>query len=544
MRKGLVVTLGVVALVFVVTPGFALAPIITCVPDIIISDVEDNSQTSDANFFIFQDALDLDDLVVDADDPSSTIRWSFLEPAQTLEINGLQSDPLLNTLEPGANDLRAVSQFATFENVVWGGGAAGTDASTDTMITLIASDGTATDSVDIMVTTVSDNTSSYTDGPGDSLSIPAGVQYTWTTTGGDWDFYDFTGVQAPNSSVNNALVVTQTTAMTDPLVYGSWESTKDPASALQPKRGCVMRARYQLTSPDGQSCPGFRMRANWHKVTFNTQFNLWILDLTDQDFNAEQQLVYATFDGLHIAGREPGTSGQTYTLLYYPEQTDTVDTTGVVYLAFDLLDNDTFPNAADNGALSCSQIDIDHFDNPAIGAGRQDYDTTDFAGWVDGVTKIFDTWNTSGLSVTHGAGGVVITVQSTNRDFEAVSHSPDIALDSGRYYRATFMVTSSQTPGGPFGPTVRGSIASSTFIFSNQKDLKGGGLLSAFDSTPRPYHVWVQAPSEQAGGQTEPMWMIFESYLTDNPSPFFPSKTIQGTVTCTRALLESWPEMP
>jgi hypothetical protein len=527
-----------------VTPGFALAPIITCVPDIIISDVEDNSQTNDLNFFVFHDALDLDDLVEDADQLSSEIRWSFLEPAQTLEINGLQSDPLLNPIEPGTNDLRLVSRYATFENVAWSGGVAGTDDSTQTVVTLIASDGSASDSVDIIVTTVSDNTTSYTDGPGDSLSIPAGVQYTWTTAGGDWAFYGFTGVQQPNESVNNALVITQTTAMTDPLVYGAWESTKDPALALQAKRGCVMRARYQLTSPDGQVCPGFRMRGTWYKVVYNTQYAQWVLDFTDQDFNAEQHLIYATFDGRHIAGREPGTSGQTYTLLYYPEQTDTLESTGVVYLAFELLDNDVFAGANDNGALACSQIDVDHFDNPAIRSGRVDYETTDFAGWVDGITKIYDTVNTSGLSITHGAGGIVITVQSTNRDFEAVSHSPDIVLDSGRYYRATYMVTSSQTPGGPFGPTVRGSVASSTFIFSNQKDLLGGGLMSAFDSTPRPYHVWFQAPSPETGTQTEPMWMVFESFLTSNPSAFFPTKTIQGTVTCTEAVLESWPEMP
>jgi hypothetical protein len=49
MRKGLVVTLGVVALIFVVSPSFALAPLITCIPDITISDVEQNAATVDNN---------------------------------------------------------------------------------------------------------------------------------------------------------------------------------------------------------------------------------------------------------------------------------------------------------------------------------------------------------------------------------------------------------------------------------------------------------------------------------------------------------------
>jgi hypothetical protein len=283
------------------------------------------------------------------------------------------------------------------------------------------------------------------------------------------------------------------------------------------------------------------MRANWFKVVWNDQYQVWVLDFTDQDFNAEQYLIYQTFDGRHIDGREPGQSGQTYTLLYMPEQTDTVDTTGVLYLALDLVDNDGFPGADDSGSISCSQVDIDWFDNPEVGSGQVDVDTTDFSSWVNGVTMIFDTWNTSGLTISGGASGISISVQSQNRDFEAVSHGPDTPLVAGRYYRATYMVTSSQTPGGPFGPTVRGSVASSQFIFANQKDVKGGGLLSAFDSTPRPYHVWFQAPVAAAGStDTEAMWMIFESYLTDNPSPFFPTKQIQGTVQCTRAVLESW----
>jgi hypothetical protein len=303
-----------------------------------------------------------------------------------------------------------------------------------------------------------------------------------------------------------------------------------------------MRARFALTSSvDGQACPGFRLAANWMKVVYNTTYSQWVIVLDDQDFNAEQMLIVATFDGRHIAGREPGVSGQTYTHMYYPEQTDTIETTGILYISFELLDNDTFPGADDAGALTCSQVDVDFFDNPAVGSGRIDYDTTTFGGWVNGITTFASIANTASLSISSGASGITVSVQASNCYFEAVSHSPDIVFDSGRYYRVTYMVDSSQTPGGPFGPTVRGSVASSQFIWSNQKDLKGGGLLSAFDSTPRPYHVWLQAPSPVvATTQTEAMWLVFESWLSENPSAFFPTKTIQGTVHCTRALLESW----
>lgn len=547
MRKGLVVTLGVVALVCVVTPGFALAPIITCVPDIIVSDVEQNSQTDDLNFFIFSDALDLDDLVVDADDPSSTIRWSFIETtpgSNTLTINGIESDPAVNTLEPGASDLRMVSRYATFENIALVP-TPGSDYATDSMITLYASDGTAADSADIIVTTMDDSTAPYDDlTPGDSTVIPQGQTYTWTTSSGDWDFYGFAGLDEPLYSVNNALVLEQTDAMDGPLVYGAWESSKDPANTVQSKLGCVLRARYDLTSPDGAVCPSFRMRANWMKVVWNATYGIWVIDLSDQDFNAEQFNVYQTFDANHIPGREPGTSGQMYTLLYYPEQTDTVASTGSTYLAFEMVEGDNWGSDDDFGILTCRSVEVDYFDNPGLRTGRIDYDPTDYSNWVNGVTPI-GLGTPVGVNVVSGANGISISMTSSSNYFEAVSHSPDLNLEPGRYYRATYMVTSTQQPGGSFGPTVRGMIASSTFTYSNQKDMKGGGQLSAFDMTPRPYHLWLQAPSADTGSNlTEAMWVIFESYLTDNPSPFFPGKSIEGTVTCSDVVLESWPEMP
>lgn len=555
MRKGLVVTLGVVALVCMVSPGFALAPIISCVPDIIISDVEDNTQTNDLNFFIFSDALNLDDMVQDADDPSSTIRWSFLEtsPGNSIRINQIVSDPLVNFLEPGTSDLRLAGPMATFENILWSGTAT-TETTMDSMITLVASDGTGTDSVDIIVTTVNDSTADYTDGQPDGVSIPNAHQFLFDSLD-NWEWYTYGSLTEPtrHGVVGGSMEIEEGAGQAA-TVYGTFESSKDPQFALplQARTGCVMRARYQLrSSVAGEVCPGFRMRANWMKVEYNSTVNLWILRFSDQDFNAEQQLVYATFRGNHVDGREPGQAGQTYTLLYMPEQTDTLETTGGIYLAFDMLDNDTFPGADDAGILSVDQIDVDWFDNPNPGAaGARAEPTlsyTDFSTWVPGVTKIADGWNTMGLSVVPSASGIAITVAPSNLLFEAIGRSTGVTLDPGRYYRVTFMVTSTQTPGGPFGPTVRGAINSLQFVFGCNKDLKGGGLLSAFDATPRAYEVWIQAPVAAAGTSppaTEDMSLIFESYLTENPSVFFPTKPIQGTVTCTEIITESWAPFP
>ena len=546
MRKGLVVTLGVVALVCVVSPGFALAPIISCVPDIIISDTEDNTQTDDLNFFIFSDALDLDDMVQDADDLPSDIRWSFLEtsPGNSIRINGILSNTG-SLIEPGAFDLRTVSQYATFENILWSGTAT-TETTMDSMITLVASDGTGSDTADIIVTT-ENNVSATPDvgPPNDGVRIPSAHSFLFDTQD-NWEFYTFAGLTAPSASSagGGSAQVTRGAAQT-PIVYGTWESSKDPqyAAPLQARTGCVMRARYQLRSPDGQVSPGFRLRAFWVKVEYVASMSLWVTSFTDQDFNAEQQMVYATFDGMHIAGREPGTAGQEYTMLYLPEQTDTLETTGIIYLAFDMLDNDTMPGANDQGTLYVDQIDVDWIDNPSIGNGRAEtaMSTTDFSAWVTGITQIAAGWNSTSLQISATASGISITVMPANMLFEAVARSPGMALESGRYYRVTYMVTSTQTPGGPFGPTVRAAINSLDYVYGCNKDLGGGGLLSAFDATPRPYQVWVQAPSPSTAGSsmTEDMSLIFESYLLGNPNPQF-GKVVQGTVTCSEVITESW----
>jgi len=551
MRKGLVVTLGVVALVCVVSPGFALAPVISCVPDIIVSDVENNTQTNDLNFFIFSDALDLDDLVQDADDPSSAIRWSFLDPSGTIQINGILSNTG-SLIEPGAFDLRAVSRYATFENIAWNAAPPSADgATTSVMITLVASDGTGSSTADIDVTTVNDGAADFTDGTPDGVSIPLTHSYLFDALD-NWEWYSYSGLTIPTAhTVSGGSMSIDTGAGQVATVYGTWESTKDPtlAAPLSPKPGCVMRLRYAMrSSVDGQGCPGFRLRANWVKVEWNSTYNIWATNYADQDFNAEQQLVFATFNGSHIDGREPGTSGHEYALLYYPEQTDTLATTGIVYIAFDMLDNDTFPGSDDQGTLYVDQIDIDWFDNPMIGTGRAEaaMSATDFSAWTPGITEIVPgSANTAGLSVNPTATGIQITVAPTNMVFEAVARGPAVQLEPDRYYRVTYMVASSQTPGGPFGPTVRGAINSLSFIFGCNKDLKGGGLLSAFDSTPRPYQIWIQAPVAAAGSSTtEDMALIFESYLLENPSPFFPTKTIQGTVTCSEVITESWAPFP
>jgi hypothetical protein len=519
-------------------------PQISCVPDIIVSDVEDNTANNDVNYFIFVDALDLDDLVVDYDHPSSTIRWCFIEttPGDSIELNGLPSDPAVNVVEPGHNNLRAISRWLSVENVRWSG-TAPAQSTTDSFVTLFASDGTSTDSADVIITTVNDATPPFNDGPGDGLAAPPAISHRFDTGADRWEWYAVQGLEAPEHRWNAGALEMTKAASQSPIVYGTWESPKDPSWALRAKTGCVMRAQFVLrSSVNGDGCPGFRMRALWHHVIYNERYSVYTLDFLNQDFNAEQIVAYSTFADQHIAGRDPGHAGQTYTLLYWPEQTATLASTGVVYLGLDLLDNDTFGDTSDTGTLYCDQIDIDWFDNPHVGSGRHEnaLSYTDVSGWTSMVSKLDDSWSTQGLWVTSTRNDISITVAPGNQMFEASCVGPETALEPGRYYRTTFLATSTQVPGGPFGPTIRGAVASSQYVYSAARDLRGGGLLSSYDAVPRPFQLWFEAPSPDPGtSATEPMSLVFESWLTQNPEMFF-FKEVQGTIQCHEIITESW----
>lgn len=71
-------------------PTSIYAPVISKLPDIFISDTEDNTETMDVNFFCFQNALDLDAYVSDLDTTISELVWSFKESGPDyLKINGI-----------------------------------------------------------------------------------------------------------------------------------------------------------------------------------------------------------------------------------------------------------------------------------------------------------------------------------------------------------------------------------------------------------------------------------------------------------------------
>jgi hypothetical protein len=215
MRKGLVVTLGVLALVLVVTPGFAVAPIISCVPDVIVSDFED-SQTQDNNLFIYPDALNLDSYVSDADTTdTSLLRWSFIQSTgPAIEISGVGSNTSGNVVNPGAFDIRAGGPLASFRNVTWSP-TAGTvpfpdppSTQADSLIELYVSDGTNTGSQTVTVTSVDEDAA----GPGDRLVAQLSATYDFASGAQGWIWFsvpDPNIKQAGNQAAGSSLQMTE-----------------------------------------------------------------------------------------------------------------------------------------------------------------------------------------------------------------------------------------------------------------------------------------------------------------------------------------------
>ena len=549
MRKGLVITLGVVALVLVVSPGFAVAPIISCVPDIIVSDFED-SQTIDNNLFIFSDAIDLDEYVSDADTTNpALLRWSFIQSGTgpVIELNGIGSNTSGNNLAPGAFDIRAISNLVDVRNVDWSPVAGAlphpdpTGSPADSMLELYVSDGTNLGNQTMKVTSIDESAA----GPGDRLLPQASTSFGFDAGDEGWTWFSAPTVftEPAHSAAGSALQITAAAGGTN-IVFGGWESPKDPALAGSPRFGCILRGRFAMrSSADGATVPGFRTKAVTTKVTDTINPPDWNPDFVSLDINVSIESYYLTPDPVHVTGREPGIAGKTYAILSWPQQTDSLMTTTVVtYFGCDLLDLDK-DFSDDSGTLFIDSVDIDGIDRPAPGTGTPvpGLSTTDFTSFVTSAIPVSGGANVN-PTYSSDATGITITLGPTAAWFDCASVGPAVALDAGGYYRAIFTVTSSATPGGDFGPTIRAGFVSSTFVGSVVKNLPGGGLLSAVGSTPEPFEVWMEAPPVAAPAtQTEPYSVRFQSWLGDHNTGFPFNKNVSGTVRCTEVVVEQFP---
>jgi len=558
MRKGLV-TLGVVALVLAVTPGFTEAPLLSCLPDIVISDVEQNTQTDDLNLFVFSDAIDLDEYVNDADTPTSALRWTFIEtttPGNTIEINGIASNPAVDVVEPGVDDIRAVSNMASFKNAAWYGTDPGAGATDEAMIEMYVSDGTSVSHQTMVITTVN---ADFETGDPDAVVPSTEASYNFDSGAQGWTFFSITSTAPPiqaagQSATNGALRLTES-APHEAIIFGAWESPRDPTVAVAPKLGGIMRARYQVSTEGVASpteSPGVRMRGLTSHVSQQT--GTWEQDFANQDFTSTEYVTIGTIDfqmaigGLD--GRVPGT-GQEYQLLVFPRQvaetllSEDPDSPVVMYFSYDVLDLEgqtSLTGNADAGTHVIDSVVIDCLDRPEIGTGTAvpEMSFSDFStGWSTGIKDLgTGTRNDGGLVVTAGAD-VSITVATGNQHFDAYAEMTDgVSVEAGRTYRLAFWCTSSETGGGTIkGPTVRVHLTSTRFVYTAVKELSGGALISRLTSTPSLMELWVLAPAadttQATAGVTEPMKATFESYLAANAAAWPDFRTVEGTVTLT-----------
>ncbi len=351
-----------------------------------------------------------------------------------------------------------------------------------------------------------------------------------------WTWFDYAGIFVQPGHGWNAGALEMSETATDQIVYGTWESPKNPAVAVRPAMGRVFRAKYHMrSSVSGAACPGFRFRAVAAHAIEQTP-GVWRHDFANSDFNSHVELFCSTLDFFHIAGREPGPTGQTYTHLYYPEQVSMLNDPGVVvYFTCDLCDIDTLDR--DAGTIYIDRVDIDSFERPAEGTGRACPNLTfsDFSSWTSHAMPINSQYDGTDLSVSCSADNISIHILPGNQWFEAYAFSPSVTLTPGKYYRAIFRVTGSAYQIDDLPPTIRAGFASSKFVFSSSKDLYGGADEAGYDATQQtPFEVWLVAPTEDPAtpGRTEPIRLRFESWLADSNSgwPFY--RVVSGALEC------------
>jgi hypothetical protein len=208
MKKGLVTALFVGAIAFSGFGAFAATPVIGNIPDVVVGDLDSpNCVGTGANFFVYTNAFRFDNWVTDADTPTGNLLWSFDEGddpiapnSQWYQINGINpiqvgaaaiaSDEAAGFpahVNPGASNLRAVSQYASFQDISWSA-----EHQTGKTVRFYASDGTNVGFKDIMVYSVDNVCDSLS---GEVNQFQCQYQDQLTTSGG-WQLY----LQEPNSA--------------------------------------------------------------------------------------------------------------------------------------------------------------------------------------------------------------------------------------------------------------------------------------------------------------------------------------------------------
>lgn len=236
MRKGLTLTLMTVVAIAMTGPASAMAPVIGDIPDIIVGD---EASVTNPNLFVYPDAIDLDDLVTDADDPIANIRWSYeVVGTQLYMINGVA--PLTTSDDPVSPGAKAIDQSDTDTaeddsnpktitvrdialSPIAGPNASDPITNHSQMVTFWASDGEDVDSHTIIIWTENDQPDRLSPAPPDTVGVKI---YERIFTGGGapdgWTWQFTTGVVTSSTPAGQGICIGVPAAGVN---IGQWSQT-------------------------------------------------------------------------------------------------------------------------------------------------------------------------------------------------------------------------------------------------------------------------------------------------------------------------------
>ncbi len=428
MRKGLFVTLAIVAIAVLSGGVYARPPFIDPMPDIVIGDIEDEEGwTIDRNFFRFPEPFSFLDYVSDTDTTETLLKWSFIEetspggtPTDWFEINGITQTTAGNTNPPpGAKDLTlgGTDLTPTFRDIYASPysqnpgpytGIVEPEGQHSKLIFFYASDGTHEDYTDVMVSSI--------DGEYDMISpfVVFIKQYTFDTTLEGWSFIPldvppyFSG--ASSSYSGGRLGISSANDTTSRV--GFWNGPTEIAYVAD----SVYSARFLVSSSQATASanPQFRMR--------------WI---QDQSLESASHVVNASGRYSNSLLTDPTT--QEYYCYFAPVLS------GSLGVAFDMLDF----NVTHYGTHYVDEITVKRFSRAAAGTPVKRYiDSSDFANW-----QFMTNIGPYGPVTSGGAGTGTLSITSTTADtsnfgwWQSSSAANEMSYVADKLYRATYTLS-------------------------------------------------------------------------------------------------------
>jgi hypothetical protein len=443
MRKGLVLTLAIVAIALLSASVYGYAPVIYQIPDVVIGDQEDQVGWSvDRNFFRFTDAFSFLDYVEDQDTTKTLLKWAFIEetspggtPADWFEISGVTQTTVGNTNPPpGAKDLTlgGTDYTPTFRDIYASPhsedgadegpytGIVEAEGKHDKLIWLYASDGTREDSRDVMVYSIA--------GEFDSLSggVIFDKRYTFDSS---TEGFNFIAPSNPSYSGATSGWSGGRISITSPNDSTSRVGLFSGPTEIAYVAGNVFRARFTVTSSQATASANPQMRLRW---------------IQDQSLESTSLVLNSSGTYSNALPTDPTTKD--YTIYFSPILS------GSMGVAFDMLDFDP----AQWGTHYVDEIVIEHFATPAGGTAVKTYtDTADFANWSF-VTNISPYG-----AVTSGVGTGTLSITSTaaaNSNFgwwQSSGSANELTYVADKLNRARFTLRCASDPARNDMPQIR-----------------------------------------------------------------------------------------